>query len=104
MQRVFTYLKSRRERLLAAYLAHNGKVITVIVQASQTQDDTTHASPPEQRYIHLITAAWTDPHSGRAYVFQQEFRSWRAIHCRVGDMVQVLLDPHNYHHYLMQTV
>jgi len=101
---LFTHLKTRRDRFLADYLAKHGKVITVIVQESQTLDDGAHTPLPAQRYIHSISAAWTDPQSGKAYMFHHQFRSLREFHCRIGDMVQVRLDPHNYHRYLMQTV
>lgn len=104
MHMLFTFLKERRDRFLTNDLAAHGKVITVIVQESQTQDDSAHATLPELRYLHFISATWTDPQNGKAYLFHHQFRSLREFHCRIGDMVQVRLDPHNYHRYQMQTV
>jgi hypothetical protein len=103
MQRILALFTTRHDHHQALQLTQFGKRITVIIQASETQDDLAHAATPEPRYLHHISATWTEPQSGRTYEFHHEFRSWHPIDYRIGDMVQVLLDPQNYRHYLMQT-
>jgi hypothetical protein len=102
MRSPFAYLVDRYQRYQAAFLRKRGRAITTIVQQSQTVDDINHHVVAEQRYIHFISATWTDPRTGKAHVFQRQFRSWREVHFKIGDMVRVRIAPHNYRHYLIE--
>lgn len=99
---LFAYLRNLRARRLSQALSQHGRVITIAIRDSHTVDDEPHHPSPEQRFIHHVLGTWTDPQSGRMYTFERQFRSSQEFHLRTGDFAKVLLDPHNYHRYLVQ--
>jgi hypothetical protein len=102
MSSLFAGLHALRERQRAAFLAQHGRAITIIVKDSQTQAERAHSGAADDSYDHFIAATWTDPATGKTHAFHHQFRSRLANHFKIGDMVHVLLDPHNFRRYIMQ--
>jgi hypothetical protein len=102
MQFLFAYLLNLRNRRLAAFLAHHGRTITLLIRDSQTREDTLAEPSSERRYLHAISATWTDPSNGKAYVFQRQVQSKKEDDFKIGNMVRVLVDPNNFRRYVMQ--
>ncbi len=102
MQSILAFLATWRGRRLNNFLQSHGRSITVQVRGTLTIDDAPHHPPDDKRYIHYITANWTDPANGKAYEFHQQFRSWREVHFRMGDLVSVLIDPRDGRRYQVQ--
>jgi hypothetical protein len=86
-----------REARIRTYLRVHGQEVTATVTAIWTRRDTDDDVSRARRYVHRVTATWTDARTGQSFTFRARFRSGSRSQSRyvVGGPMAVLLDPAN---------